>query len=142
MTATVTAGTGYTVADGGASAEGVVESEDLNPMTARWTQVPSEHNGSSPFLLRFEFSHEPDGYSYRTVHKQLLPGNRRNRSRRRLRGTGRAAGATQAGRALSTHRGGCAPVAAKGRYPHHTGTAAGAVSARIGRATQTLPGTA
>ena len=89
VTATVTAGTGYTVADGGASAEGVVESEDLNPMTARWTKVPSEHNGSSPFLLRFEFSHEPDGYSYRTVHKQLfdVTGGRIENARRLVKGS-------------------------------------------------------
>ena len=36
----------------------------------------------------------------------LLPGNRRNRSKRRLRATWRAARATQTGRPLSTHRGG------------------------------------
>ena len=89
VTATVTAETGYIVADGGTSAEGVVESEDLNPMTARWTQVPSEHNGSSLFVLRFEFSHEPDSYSYRTVHKQLfdVTGGRIEKARRLVKGS-------------------------------------------------------
>ena len=49
----------------------------------------------------------------RRIKSSILPGHRRNRSRRRLRGTGQADGATQAGRALSTHRGGARLWAAR-----------------------------
>ena len=72
VTVTVSAGAGYAVAPDAGTAEGVVESEDVEPLTARWTQVPSEHDGSSPFWLHFAFSHNPTSYSYKTVHQQLF----------------------------------------------------------------------
>ena len=46
VTARVTAGAGYTVDAAAGSAEGVVESEDLAPLTASFTQAPAEHDGS------------------------------------------------------------------------------------------------
>ena len=89
VTATVTAGTGYTVDTDAGSASGAVESEDLEPITARFTQVPSEHDGSNPFLLHFAFSHEPAGYSYKTVHKQLfdVTGGSIEKARRLVKGS-------------------------------------------------------
>ena len=72
----------------------------------------------------------------------LLPRNRRNLSKRRLRGRLRAAGATQAEMDRFPRTGGVRACGGEGRYPHHAGTAAAAVPARIGRTTQTLSGTA
>ena len=73
VTARLTAGTGYTVDAAAGSAEGVVESEDLAPLTASFTQAPAEHDGSSVFEMRFAFDREPTpGYSYKTVHKHLF----------------------------------------------------------------------
>ena len=72
VTARLSAGSGYEIGANAGAAEGVVESEDLEPITARFTQVPDYHDGSSPFLLHFEFSHEMRGYSYKTVHRELF----------------------------------------------------------------------
>ena len=72
LTVTLSAGSGYTVDSSARNAEGVVESDDIEPMTARWTELPAEHDGSTPLWVRFAFSHEPDGYSYETVHKHLF----------------------------------------------------------------------
>ena len=72
VTVTVSAGTGYTVDADAGSADGVVESEDLEPMTARFTQLPTEHDGSSAFEVRFEFSHRPDSYNWTTVRDHLF----------------------------------------------------------------------
>ena len=72
VTATLAAGSGYVVdADAGA-AEGRVESDDLAPLTARFTKTPDGHVGTGTFLLRFAFSHEPVGYSYKTVRDHLF----------------------------------------------------------------------
>ena len=72
VTVGVSAGEGYEVDASAGRAEGVVESEDLEPMTARFTRVVDEHDGSSAFLLRFEFSHVPAKYSYKTVRDRLF----------------------------------------------------------------------
>ena len=73
VTVTVTAGTGYTVDTDAGLASGVVESEDLEPITASFTRSASDHDGSNGFELHLEFSHEPaTGFSYRTVHGALL----------------------------------------------------------------------
>ena len=42
------------------------------PMTAQFTQAPATHDGSSTFLLQFQFSHEPREFSYRTVQDGLF----------------------------------------------------------------------
>ena len=42
------------------------------PMTARFTQTPSAHDGSNSFELHMEFSHEPENFSYRTVQGALF----------------------------------------------------------------------
>ena len=72
VTATVTAGTGYTAAGDASSAEGVVESEDLEPITASFTQVPGEHDGSSAFWAKITFSHALSGYSFRSMQAHLF----------------------------------------------------------------------
>ena len=43
-----------------------------SPMTARFTQTPSVHDGSNGFELHMEFSHEPENFSYRTVQGALF----------------------------------------------------------------------
>ena len=89
VTATLAAGSGYAVdADAGA-AEGQVESEDLAPITARFTKVVNEHGGSGTFLLRFAFSHAPAGYSYKTVHNHLfdVTGGAIEKARRLVKGS-------------------------------------------------------
>lgn len=57
------------VASGADSATGVVESEDLEPITARFTTAPAEHDGSP---LEFAFSHAPESYNWRTVQHHLF----------------------------------------------------------------------
>ena len=61
------------------------------PMTARFTQTPSAHDGSNGFELHMEFSHEPENFSYRTVQGALfdIEGGRIKRVWRRERGKGR-----------------------------------------------------
>ena len=61
------------------------------PMTARFTQTPSAHDGSNGFELHMEFSHEPENFSYRTVQDALfdIKGGRIERVWRRERGKGR-----------------------------------------------------
>ena len=61
------------------------------PMTARFTQTPSAHDGSNGFELHMEFSHEPENFSYRTVQDALfdIEGGRIERVWRRERGKGR-----------------------------------------------------
>ena len=61
------------------------------PMTARFTQTPSAHNGSNSFELHMEFSHEPENFSYRTVQGALfdIAGGRIERVWRRERGKDR-----------------------------------------------------
>ena len=58
------------------------------PMTARFTQASQAHDGTSSFELRMDFSHEPVGYSYRTVRDALfdVEGARIERVWRRVRG--------------------------------------------------------
>ena len=91
VTVTVTAGTGYAVdADAGsASASGTVESEDVGPITARFTQVPAEHDGSDAFEMRFAFSHAPTGYNWTTVRDRLfeVTGGRIEKAGRLVRGS-------------------------------------------------------
>ena len=61
------------------------------PMTARFTQTPSAHDGSNSFELHMEFSHEPENFSYRTVQGALfdIEGGRIERVWRRERGKDR-----------------------------------------------------
>ena len=61
------------------------------PMTARFTQAPSAHDGSNGFELHMEFSHEPKNFSYRTVQGALfdIEGGRIERVWRRERGKDR-----------------------------------------------------
>ena len=61
------------------------------PMTARFTQTPSVHDGSNSFELHMEFSHEPENFSYRTVQGALfdIEGGRIERVWRRERGKDR-----------------------------------------------------
>ena len=73
VTATVTTGTGYTVATGASSAHGVVESEDLEPITATWSEIPTEHDGASAFWAKMTFSHALSGYSFRSMQSHLNP---------------------------------------------------------------------
>ena len=42
------------------------------PLTAAFSEVPSEHDGSSAFELNFTLSEEPAGLSYRTVQNGLF----------------------------------------------------------------------
>ena len=72
VTATVSAGTGYTVAGGASSAQGMVESEDLEPLTATWREIPTEHDGSSAFWAKITFSHALSGYSFRSMEGHLF----------------------------------------------------------------------
>ena len=67
------------------------------PMTARFTQAPSAHDGASGFDLHLEFSHEPaEGFSYRTVEGALfdVEGGAITRVWRRERGKNRLWGIT------------------------------------------------
>ena len=61
------------------------------PMTARFTQTPSAHDGSNSFELHMEFSHEPENFSYRTMQGALfdIEGGRIERVWRRERGKDR-----------------------------------------------------
>ena len=71
VTVTLTAGTGYAVDADAGSASATVESEDIGPVTARFTQVPVEHDGNA-FVIEFAFSREIRRYSFRTVHRHLF----------------------------------------------------------------------
>ena len=42
------------------------------PLTATFTGAPAEHDGTSPFELRFRLSAAPAGLSYRTVQSGLF----------------------------------------------------------------------
>ena len=61
------------------------------PMTTRFTQTLSAHDGSNSFELHMEFSHEPENFSYRTVQGALfdIEGGRIERVWRRERGKDR-----------------------------------------------------
>ena len=72
VTAAVSAGTGYTVAGDASSASGVVESEDLEPITATWSEVPTGHDGASAFWAKITFSHALSGYSFRSMQAHLF----------------------------------------------------------------------
>ncbi len=89
VTAAVEAGTGYTVDADAGSASGTVESEDVGPITARFTQAPAEHNGSDAFEMRFAFSHAPTGYNWTTVRDRLfeVTGGRIEKAGRLVRGS-------------------------------------------------------
>ena len=58
--------------DGRALARAVEATVPGTPMTASFTQAPRAHDGAAAFLLHLEFSHEPNGFSYRTVHGGLF----------------------------------------------------------------------
>ena len=89
VTVALSPGGGYTVDTGANTAQGVVESDDIEPITARFTQVPTEHDGSTAFLAQFEFSHEPQQFSYRTVRDALFEvgGGRIGKARRLTKGS-------------------------------------------------------
>jgi len=89
VTATLAAGSGYAVDADANEAEGQVESDDLAPITARFTKVAGEHDGSSAFSLEFEFSHEPAEYSYKTVRNHLfdVTGGAIEKARRLVKGS-------------------------------------------------------
>ena len=89
VTVALSPGGGYTVDTSANTAQGVVESDDIEPITARFTQVPTEHDGSSAFLAQFEFSHEPQQFSYRTVRDALFEvgGGRIGKARRLTKGS-------------------------------------------------------
>ena len=71
VTATVSSGTGYAV-DGNGSATVTVEDNDApSPLTAEFTGVPDEHDGSSAFTFRLAFS-ENIRNSYRKLRDDLL----------------------------------------------------------------------
>ena len=72
---------------GQALAEAVKATVPGRYFTGRFTQAPEEHDGSS-FLLHFEFSSEPKGFSYRTVQGGLfdVEGARIEKARRLERG--------------------------------------------------------
>ena len=72
-----------------ASAEGAVESEDAEPIIARFTRMPAEHDGASAFVLEFAFSHEPRRYSFKTVHRHLfdVTGGRIEKASRLVKGS-------------------------------------------------------
>ncbi len=60
-------------------------------MTAGFTQAPDAHDGSGAFELHLAFSHEPKGFSYRTVRDALfdIEGGRIERVWRNPRGQNR-----------------------------------------------------
>ena len=89
VTATVTTGIGYTVDADAGSASGTVESEDIGPITARFTLAPAEHDGSDAFEMRFAFSHAPTGYNWTTVRDRLfeVTGGRIEKAGRLVRGS-------------------------------------------------------
>ena len=53
---------------GASLSEAAEAAEPGTPMTASFTQAPAAHDGSNGFDLHMEFSHEPNSFSYRTVH--------------------------------------------------------------------------
>ena len=61
------------------------------PLTAQFTQAPETHDGSNAFEVDMDFSHEPAGFSYRTVRDALfdVEGGRIERAQRRKRGRNR-----------------------------------------------------
>ena len=50
---------------------GTVQGPELAPLTAQFTGVPREHDGSNAFELTLAFSEEPH-MSYRTIGEKLL----------------------------------------------------------------------
>ena len=58
--------------DGQPLSEAVEATVPGTPMTASFTEAPASHDGTAEFLLHLEFSHEPNGFSYRTVHGGLF----------------------------------------------------------------------
>ena len=89
VTVTLSSASGYVVDANAGSAEGVVESEDVQSITARFTQAPDEHDGSSAFVLQLAFSHAPAGYSYVTVRDALfdVTGGTIEKARRLVKGS-------------------------------------------------------
>ena len=77
-------------------AEAVEATVPGTAMTASFTQAPAAHDGSKSFDLHMEFSHEPNSFSYRTVHDALfdLAGGRIGRVWRREPGKNRLWGIT------------------------------------------------
>ena len=75
----------YAVCIGGrALSEAVEATVPGPPLTAAFTQAPAAHDGTSAFMLHFEFSHEPKDFSYRTVRDALfdVEGGRIEKARR------------------------------------------------------------
>ena len=62
---------GATIADARATGT-IAASRGPTPLSASFGSVPSEHDGSSAFELRFRLSEEPAGVSYRTVQNVLF----------------------------------------------------------------------
>jgi hypothetical protein len=50
----------------------VIEPPPPEPFTGSFSDVPAEHDGTSPFELQFRLSAEPAGLSYRTVQNGLF----------------------------------------------------------------------
>ena len=61
---------------GGLKLSGTVSAEiagpPVTPLTASFSEVPAEHDGSSGFTLKLTFSEEPDGLGFRTVRDNLF----------------------------------------------------------------------
>ena len=68
--------TGAICTSGGLKLSGSVSAEiagsPLTPLTASFSEVPAEHDGSSAFTLKLTFSEEPDGIGFRTVRDNLF----------------------------------------------------------------------
>ena len=81
---------------GRALAEAVEAAVPGVSLTASFTQAPAAHDGSNGFDLHMEFSHEPNGFSYRTVRDALfdVEGGRIGRVWRREPGKNRLWGIT------------------------------------------------
>ena len=77
--------------DGEPLSEAVEATVPGTPMTASFPQAPATHDGTSAFEFDMGFSHEPVGFSYRTVRDALfdIEGGRIERVRRRERGSNR-----------------------------------------------------
>ena len=68
--------TGAICTAGGLKLSGTVSAEiagpPVTPLTASFSEVPAEHDGSSAFTLKLTFSDEPDGLGFRTVRDNLF----------------------------------------------------------------------
>ena len=68
--------TGAICTSGGLKLSGTVSAEiagpPVTPLTASFSEVPAEHDGSSAFTLKLTFSDEPDGLGFRTVRDNLF----------------------------------------------------------------------